>query len=485
MMQYFEWYLPDNGLLWKRCTKQAGDLKKAGFNMLWLPPAYKGAGGSHSTGYDVYDAYDLGEFDQKGSVGTKYGNRKDYLKAVEALQKQGIEVLTDIVINHMMGADETEKVMAVEDACNNRNEQIAGSHEICAWTKFTFPKRGGKYSDFCWNASHFSGTDWDEEHKKKGIFQFEGKNWNRETDSENANFDYLMGVDLDTDNPETVKALLDWGKWYFDTVHMDGLRLDAVKHISFDFYREWLKSIREYAGRELFAVGEYWSPDLNKLTHYLDVTNNSLSLFDVPLHFAFYRASNSNGQCDMGAVLENTLVKVRPMNAVTFVDNHDTQPGQALSSFVLPWFKPIAYAMILLRKDGIPCVFYGDYYGIPHDGIAPVTGLKKLVKLRECYAYGEQTDYFDDCSVVGFTRMGDDEHKDSGMAVVMTDSVGGKKRMKVGEQFKGQSFFDALVNFTEPVIIGEDGFGEFAVRDGSVSVWVTRPAYEMIRTTVE
>lgn len=99
--------------------------------------------------------------------------------------------------------------------------------------------------------------------------------------------------------------------------------------------------------------------------------------------------------------------KARPEHAVTFVGNHDTQPGQALYSFIPQWFKPLAYALILLRKDGIPCVFYGDFYGIPHDKIPPVTGLKKFLKLRECYAYGEQTDYFDDPSLVGFTRTGD------------------------------------------------------------------------------
>ena len=86
MMQYFEWYLPNNGLHWKRCAAQAKELKDAGINMVWLPPAYKGAAGKTSVGYDVYDMYDLGEFDQKGTVATKYGTREDFLKAVQVLQ---------------------------------------------------------------------------------------------------------------------------------------------------------------------------------------------------------------------------------------------------------------------------------------------------------------------------------------------------------------------------------------------------------------
>ena len=66
----------------------------------------------------------------------------------------------------------------------------------------------------------------------------------------------------------------------------------------------------------------------------------------------------------MRTIFNNTLVAENPNSAVTFVDNHDTEPGQALQSWIDDWFKPLAYSLILLRKDGLPCVFYGDYYGI-------------------------------------------------------------------------------------------------------------------------
>lgn len=484
MLQYFEWYLPDNSLLWERCVKQARALKEDGINMLWLPPAYKGAAGKHSVGYDVYDTYDLGEFEQKGSVATKYGTKDEYIAAVKALQQQGIEVLADVVLNHMMGADGTEEVMAQEDAGDNRELQISDEHIIRAWTKFNFFGRSGKYSDFQWNASHFSGTDWDDAAQRNGIYKFAGKNWNRETDTENVNYDYLMGADLDTDNAETVSAVTNWGKWYLDTVHMDGFRLDAVKHISFAFYKDWLKNMREHVGRDVFAVGEYWSPEVSRLIHYLDVTENSLSLFDVPLHFEFAKAASSDGQYNMSEIFRNTLVGNRPENAVTFVDNHDTQPGQALYSFIPVWFKPIAYALILLRKEGIPCVFYGDYYGIPHDGVSPVMELKKLLRLRKSYAYGEQKDYLDDGSLIGFVRTGDEEHVNSGMAVVMTDSVSGSKRMQVGSKFAGRKFFDALEHFSEPVEIDADGWGVFSAEGGSVSAWVVEDAYREMWTEV-
>jgi alpha-amylase len=379
-----------------------------------------------------------------------------------------------------MGADETEEVTVLENAGNDRNHVISGEQQILAWTKFTYPGRAGKYSDLVWDASFFDGVDWDENQKRKGIYLFQGKSWSKETDTENQNFDYLMGADLDFNHPATREAVSAWGKWYIDTVQMDGFRLDAVKHISHEFYETWINEMREYSGRDFFVVGEYWVDDLQKLHTYLDETKNAMSLFDVPLHFAFYQAATSNGNFDMGAILCDTLLGTRPERAVTFVDNHDTQPGQALCSFVPAWFKPLAYALILLTKDGLPCVFYGDYYGLPQNRIAPVSELKTLLKLRKQYAYGEEHRYFDHHSVVGFTRTGDTEHADSGLAVLMTDSLAGQKRMYVGTQFAGQEFYDALGNIEQAVLIDEEGYGEFQVNGGSVSVWVKKAVYQKL-----
>ena len=61
----------------------------------------------------------------------------------------------------MMGADGTEEVVVEEDCGTNRDEKIADKLKISAWTKFEFAGRQGKYSDFKWNASNFSGTDWE------------------------------------------------------------------------------------------------------------------------------------------------------------------------------------------------------------------------------------------------------------------------------------------------------------------------------------
>ncbi len=65
-----------------------------------MPPAYKGFQGKDDVGYGVYDMYDLGEFDQKGGIPTKYGTKDEYLACIKALQEKGVRVIGDLVMNH-------------------------------------------------------------------------------------------------------------------------------------------------------------------------------------------------------------------------------------------------------------------------------------------------------------------------------------------------------------------------------------------------
>ena len=480
MMQYFEWYLPSDSKFWEKVRKDGTHLANLGINYIWLPPAYKGASGTNDVGYGVYDLYDLGEFDQKGTVPTKYGTKEEYLNAIKELKENNIKVLADVVLNHKMGADELEEVLAVQDDENNRNVSLTSATPIKAWTKYTFPGRGDKYSSFKWDWTHFHGIDWDENSKKASIYKFYGKKWDEEVDKEKGNFDYLMGADIDMNNIDVLNELTNWGKWYYETTHVDGFRLDAVKHIRADFFPKWLEEIEEDKndGKQIYTVGEYWSIDVEVMKKYIEKTEAKIHLFDVPLHYNLYRASISNGEYNLSEIFEGTLVKERPDLAVTFVDNHDTEIGQALESWVADWFKPHSYSLILLRKDGNPCVFYGDYYGIPEKGIpAKNELLDKLLKVRKYFAYGDQEDYLISNNVIGFTRKGDYEHSDSGLAVVMSDKEAGSVTMNLGKNHANTLFYDCLGNIEDKVYIDQNGDGVFSCKEGSCSVWIKDGQY--------
>jgi alpha-amylase len=484
MMQYFHWYVPHDGTHWNTLKDQATELAQAGITALWLPPAYKASGGSYDVGYGAYDLFDLGEFDQKGSVRTKYGTREQYVTAIKAAQTAGLQIYGDVVFNHKNGGDATEEIEAVPVANDNRNYGIGGVERIKAWTKFTFPGRGGKYSAMQWNWKHFDCVN----HNmfKPGdstIYRFKDKRFETDVDPRHGNYDFLMACDLDTSNAEVSNELKRWGEWYVDTTGLDGFRLDAVKHVRAGFFSEWLTHVRQYAQTSLFTVGEYWSDDIAALHWFINATGGQISLFDVPLHYNFHRASRSSGHYDMRRILDGSLMQQQPSLAVTFVDNHDSQPLQALESVVEPWFKPLAYALILLRGEGYPCIFHADYYGAHYrdrgrDGNEYEIWLSshrwlldKFLYARQNYAYGPQYDYFDHWDIIGWTRLGNEAHPKA-MAVVISDGAGGSKWMEVGRPHT--QFYDLTEHIQEPMETDEYGWGEFRCQGGSVSVWVER-----------
>lgn len=112
MLQGFEWYIPNDNQHWRRLERIVPTLAELGVNTLWIPPACKGFGWD-SVGYDIYDLYDLGEFEQKGTVATKYGTKSELVSLTHVAQQFGIGVIFDTVISHKAGADDFEEVKAV------------------------------------------------------------------------------------------------------------------------------------------------------------------------------------------------------------------------------------------------------------------------------------------------------------------------------------------------------------------------------------
>ncbi|MEB2787146.1 alpha-amylase [Algoriphagus persicinus] len=483
MMQFFHWYSPED-TLWKEVKEKAEYLGNLGITSVWLPPASKGQLGGMSVGYDSYDLFDLGEFDQKGSIRTKYGTKDEFLEATQALHDRGVQVIVDFVLNHKAGGDESELVQAMRVKEENRLKNTSEPFEIEAYTRFKFPGRNGIYSDFIWDRHCFTGVDYDHRNQEHGIFNLlseYGDDWEKMVDDEKGSYDFLMFCDIDFRNPAVRDEILKYALWLHELTFYDGVRLDAVKHIPPGYFKELLYFIRERTGKNIFAVGEYWAPgNLELLTKYIVATDGTMSLFDSALQDTFHRASTMGSQFDMREVFTKSLASHSPKLAVTLVSNHDTQPLQALEAPVESWFKPLAYALILLRQDGYPCVFYPDLFGASYwdkgeDGkdyeifIDRVDELEPMLYARKDFAFGTQRDYFDRPNAIGWTREGDDEH--GGCAVVLSNADGATISMEIGARYSGRNFRDILGKIQDEVWINEAGWADFHCAPGSVSVW--------------
>ncbi|RWR03902.1 cytoplasmic alpha-amylase [[Pantoea] beijingensis] len=485
LLQFFHWYYPDGGKLWPEVAERAAWLGETGITAVWLPPAYKGDSGGYSVGYDTYDLFDLGEFDAKGSRATKYGDKQQLLAAVDALKSQNIGVILDVVLNHKMGADEKEPVKVNRVNPENREEIEEDVIDAEAWTRFTFPERAGKYSQFIWDYHCFSGVDHIENPDENGIFKiindYTRDGWNDQVDDELGNFDYLMGANIDFRNHAVTEELKYWARWIMDEVHCTGFRLDAVKHIPAWFYKEWIDHIQQAAEQPMFIVAEYWSHEVDKLQNYIDQVDGKTMLFDAALHLNFHNASQQDADYDLSQIFTGSLVATDPLHAVTLVANHDTQPLQSLEAPVEPWFKPLAYALILLREQGVPTVFYPDLFGATYedegnDGqqymieMPVIAELTPLITARQNYAHGVQTDYFDHANCIAFTRSGTETLP--GCVVIMSNGDAGEKTLTLGEAWANKQWHDYLGQHDEIIRSDEHGQATFRCQGRGVSVWV-------------
>ena len=395
----------------------------------------------------------------------------------------------DVILNHKAGAGETEAVKAFIVDPDNRRKRIGRTHTIQAYTKFTFPGRNEKYSRFKWNYQCFTGVDWDEKEQERAVFKLinrYGTKWEKLLTDEKGNFDYLMFSDIEFRNKRVRRELYNWGLWYLRTTGVDGFRLDAVKHINVHFFRKWLGKLRAATGKEVFAVGEY-AGTLDMLLKYIDATRGCMSLFDFPLHERLYTAADQGKSYDLRFLAEDTLVHRAPTHSVTFLDNHDTQPLREEEAVVQSWFRPLAYAFILLREAGYPCVFYPDLYGAKYAGkgqqgeevtveIKPCEELKGLLQLRKEKAYGKQRDFFNDPHVIGWTREGVPEKPGSGCAVLINNFEAAELEMEVGAAHGGRTFFPFIGKSKDKVRLDDQGRGVFKVNAGAVAVWVPEGA---------
>lgn len=143
-------------------------------------------------------------------------------------------------------------------------------------------------------------------------------------------------------------------------------------------------------------------------------------------------------------------------------------------------FMPLAYSLILLRRDGQPCVFFGDLYGTsdPYPE-PPVKDLPNILLARKLYAYGAQRDYFDRHDCIGWVRRGDEE-RPAGLAVIMSWTQGHEAQtqlcMKVGREHAGEVWSDVLGMESAHVKIDENGLGVFPCQRNSMACFVNREA---------
>ena len=488
MLQTFHWFMrdpPHAGMShWQFVAGEADYWRGLGITGVWLPPPSKGGAGGYDVGYGVHDHFDLGEFNAKNTIATRYGTRAELHAAINALHGYTaalvpipgatyIQVYADAVLNHKSDGDNDGSYWdAVRVEPYNRNDERdetgfeSGRIEIQSYTHFPHTARLGAHSSFVWHARHFDSVDTAAKIRQAGaefndapgpknssryIYRFTGneqhydpqnkpgfENW---VSLEKGNYDYLTGADLDYGRHDVREEMKFWGRWLQSTIGLDGFRLDAVKHINADYLREWVGDVRAAAGRPLFCFGEWLAADVSELHGFLGRLSTThpypqeVSLLDFPLRFQFRNASYAGESYDLAGWKRQTFMAEQPAKAVTFVECHDYEYGRDFDSHVRESIKPLAYAFILLRPQGYPVVFYPDLYGsAPKDEHAGQPSgreyLELLLRLRQQFALGEERSYGSG-QQIGWVRMGSVPGARGAMAVVLSNGLGGVRSVRM------------------------------------------------------
>jgi alpha-amylase len=349
-MQGFYWNVPKSGKWYNIMANKAKKLSKVGFDSIWFPPPCKGMSGKNSMGYDLFDHYDLGNYNQKGTIQTRFGTKEQLKKAIKEYHKYGINVYVDVVMNHMMGGE-------LENNPYN-NEKT--------YTKFKY-----KHSKFEKNYKHFHPN---KKHNCNHKPFYGG--------------DFEPSVCFEADNQYMFNGLVKWCKWLYNEIGFDGYRLDFVKGIQNKYLKKW-KQCKPM--NSSFTVGEYWDGDDYKINKFINETN--IRAFDFNLFYILRDMCNNFSNFDMRKLVG---VGVNPNKSVTFVENHDTDRECPIVQN-----KIMAYAYILMH-EGYPTVFWKDYYNynLKHK-------INKLISLRKKFAKGNTVNLFSSTETYIAQRTGD------------------------------------------------------------------------------
>lgn len=360
MMQAFYWDCPrEDGQefqWWNYVHKQIPHLAQAGFTALWLPPIHKAANISGpSMGYDPYDYYDLGEFEQKGTIPTWFGTKAELLDLIAAAHQHHLHVIADMVINHNSGADAQEL------------------NPITGETRWTLYEPKSDQFPRNWECFHPNNYErWDE-----------------------STFGDMP--DLSHRNPYVFGEILNLARWLVEEIGFDGFRYDFVKGygaMTVTAIQEY-RYLRDEQPFQPYGVAEHWD-SAHAIDHWVNVTNfsnhNPVDAFDFPLREMLKALCDQPGFSLRNLATWDTLLRKQPQATATFVENHDLRDeGRPIVNDKL-----LAYSYILTH-EGYPCVFWKDYFnyglalaGTPH-------GIEALARVHETLAGGRsQTLWLDD-----------------------------------------------------------------------------------------
>lgn len=340
MMQGFYWDVPAGGTWWDTIHNKVSDLSNMaggyGIDRIWLPPPSKAQSGPYSMGYDPADYYDLGSYNQHGTIETRFGSKAELKNLINELHKHEISAMADVVMNHRSGGDYEYNPATGENTYTDFTSVKSGK---MTWTWKNFHPN----SDHTADAGYFGGF---------------------------PDVCYATGT--------AYNDMQNWLNWLKNDIGFDGgWRFDYVKGLE-----PWVIKDMKIATGNMFSIGEYWDANVDLLSAWSNKTG--ASVFDFALYYTMadiFTKTDGSGYLPDLMDPEKSFAAQNPLKAVTFAGNHDTDEIYV--------DKMMAYAFILTYQ-GYPSIWWKDYfnYGLDDLGGKWGNGINQLVWVRGKLANG-------------------------------------------------------------------------------------------------
>jgi len=316
-------------------AKLAPRIAALGFDGIWTPPPCKDTNALDYMGYTPYDYYDIGQKNQMGASGTRFGTQDSFLRLIAVAHANGLEVYPDIVIDHCGGGSIDPSAPWPKTWTSFHLNGFAGPG-TGRWSR--------NWLDFHANPAHWNGVgDWVTSNGGPD-FCYQG----RCTDSGNGN-----------PNCAARANARDWLTWFVHQIGVDGFRFDDVKGYPPEVVEDLLFNAMGDR-RDYFCVGEFVTGNPADLDSWALGTLDRSGTFDYPFRFALSDLVSTGGYYNVGNL--PSLQQKNRFKSVPFVNNHDNYDGQ-----IGPYIDPdnprtrLAYA-VAITVDGSPQFFYADLF---------------------------------------------------------------------------------------------------------------------------
>jgi len=328
-------------------TEKLDYIEDLGAGALWIMPMFKS-----NTPHKYFSTDHM-------LVDPEYGTNDDLKNLVVEAHKRNIKVLIDFSINHV-NTDNAWFLDALEQGKNSPYyDYFHWADELEDFNPETYTKDGVFDSAYTKNYIQVP---------KKSIA--------------GVNFYYarfMDAPDLNFDHPKVRDYFMEVGRYWVGEVGIDGLRLDAARHIydiesaqatdstkrNFTWWKHFCEEMHRI-NPKVFLLGEIWSTT-ESAASYLQTG------MDATFNFSFAETMLNcllNSKNEGLAEEYLTQTKVRRKNASTFGDatfliNHDSK--RLLNTLEHDTKKVRQAVSLLMTFPGSPFIYYGEELGFEAD----------------------------------------------------------------------------------------------------------------------